>query len=99
MGEWIYFLHSPRERFAETMTEDEQATFGRHVAHLQAGLDAGRLVLAGPTTGDVNTGIAVFEADDEAEARAFMEADPAIATGLCTGELRPFRVSFLRGGA
>ena len=26
-----------------------------------------------------------------------MEADPAIAGGFCRGELRPFRVSFLRG--
>jgi hypothetical protein len=34
---------------------------------------------------------------DEAAARRFMEEDPVIAGGFATGELRPFRVSLLRG--
>jgi hypothetical protein len=34
---------------------------------------------------------------DEAAARRFMEEDPVIADGFATGELRPFRVSLLRG--
>ena len=45
----------------------------------------------------MNTGVCVFEAPDEASARALMEGDPAIAEGFATGELRPFRVSLLRG--
>ena len=97
MAEWIYFLHAPREDFAATMTPEEAAVFEEHFAHLQRLLADGTLVLAGPTTGRVNTGINVFEADDEAAARRIMEADPAIARGVCTGELRPFRVSLLRG--
>ena len=36
-------------------------------------------------------------ADPAEAARAVMEADPAIATGLMRGELRPMRVAFLRG--
>jgi hypothetical protein len=39
----------------------------------------------------------VFEAPDEASARAFMDEDPAIASGIGRGELRPFHVSLLRG--
>jgi hypothetical protein len=39
----------------------------------------------------------VIEAPDEEAARAIMEADPAIALGHARGELRPFRVSLLRG--
>lgn len=97
MAEWVYFLHAPRERFAETMTPEEEAVFGEHFAHLQRLLADGSLVLAGPTTGAVNTGISVFEAPDEAAARAIVDADPAVASGLCTAELRPFRVSLLRG--
>ena len=97
MAEWIYFLHAPREDFAATMTPAEQVTFGEHFAYLQRLLEEGTLVLAGPTTGRVNTGISVFEAPDEAAAEAIMAADPAIAGGVCTGELRPFRVSLLRG--
>ena len=97
MAEWIYFLHPPREDFAETMTDEEQEVWGRHFERLQQLLADGVLVLAGPTLGPVNTGVCVFEADDEASARAVMEADPAIAEGFATGELRPFRVSLLRG--
>lgn len=33
----------------------------------------------------------------EAPARQIMADDPAIAGGFATGELRPFRVSLLRG--
>lgn len=97
MAEWIYFIHPPREQFAATMTEEEMAVFGEHFAYLQRLLADGVLVLAGPTTGEVNTGICVFEAEDEAAARQVMDNDPVIARGVATGELRPFRVSLLRG--
>lgn len=97
MAEWLYFLHAPREHFGATMSDEEQAAFGAHFAYLEGLLADGTLVLAGPTTGRLNTGINVFEAPDEDAARAIMEGDPAIAAGICTGELRPFRVSLLRG--
>jgi uncharacterized protein YciI len=98
MAEWIYFIHPPRENFVETMTEDEAAIMTEeHFPHLQRLYDEGTLVLAGPTFGRVNTGITVIEAETEDEARAVMAADPAVSSGLMTGELRPMRVSFLRG--
>ena len=97
MAEWIYFIHPPRENFAETMTEEEQAVWGVHAELLARRLNEGSLILAGPTFGKVNTGICVFEAEDEAAARAYMEEDPTIAQGFARGELRPFRASFLRG--
>jgi uncharacterized protein YciI len=55
------------------------------------------IVLVGPTLGPVNTGIAIFEAPDEDAARKLMEEDPVVAGGYARGELRPFRVSLLRG--
>lgn len=55
------------------------------------------LILVGPTLGPVNTGIAILEAPDEAAARRLMEEDPVTAGGFARGELRPFRVSFMRG--
>jgi uncharacterized protein YciI len=97
MAEWIYFLHPPREDFAATMTDAERAVWGVHFERLQRLLADGTLILAGPTLGRVNTGICVIEAPDEDAARAIMEADPAIAGGHARGELRPFRVSLLRG--
>lgn len=97
MAEWIYFIHAPRENFADTMTKDEEAVWGTHFERLQRLLAEGTLILAGPTLGPVNTGIAIIEADDETEARRLMEEDPAIASGIARGELRPFRTALLRG--
>lgn len=99
MAQWIYFLHAPRERFAETITDEEQAIMGRHAGYLETLLEQGTLLLAGPTLGPVNTGIAIYEAPDEAAARAILDADPSIVEGLMRGELRPFRASFVRGAA
>ena len=97
MAEWIYFIHPPRDDFAATMTDEERAVWGTHFERLQRLLAHGTLILAGPTLGKINTGIAVIEAADETEAQRLMEEDPAIASGFARGELRPFRVSFLRG--
>jgi len=97
MPEWIYFLHPPRENFATTMTDAERRVWAEHFEHLKRQLAYGFLVLAGPTLGRQNTGIVVFEAADHAAAQQIMEADPAIKGGFARGELRPFRVSLLRG--
>ena len=95
--EWIYFIHPPREDFAATMTDEEREVWDRHFDRLQRLLAEGTLILAGPTLGRVNTGIAVIEAPDEDAARTLMEEDPAISSGFARGELRPFRASLLRG--
>jgi uncharacterized protein YciI len=97
MSEWIYFIHPPREDFAATMTDEEKAVWSIHFERFERAMAEGMLVLVGPTLGSINTGIAIFEAPDEAAARRFMEEDPVIACGFATGELRPFRVSLLRG--
>ncbi len=97
MAEWIYFIHPPRDDFAATMTDVEKECWGRHWERIQQLYADGVIVLVGPTLGPHNTGICVFEAPDEAAAREIMEADPTIAEGFATGELRPFKVSLLRG--
>jgi uncharacterized protein YciI len=97
MAEWIYFIHAPREDFAATMTDEEDRVWSEHFARLKRLLAEGTLILAGPTLGRINTGVAVIEAPDEASARRIMEEDPTIASGIATGELRGFRVALLRG--
>jgi uncharacterized protein YciI len=97
MAEWIYFLHPPRDDFAATMTEEEQQVWGVHFERLQRLLAEGVLVMAGPTLGPINTGIAILDAPDEETARRLMEEDPVVAGGYARGELRPFMVSLLRG--
>lgn len=95
--EWIYFIHPPRENFAATMTAEEKEVWGVHFERLQRLLAEGTLIMAGPTLGDVNTGIAVFEAPDENAARRIMDEDPVFVSGFARRELRPFRVALLRG--
>jgi uncharacterized protein YciI len=97
MSEWIYFIHTPRDDFAATMTDAEKAAWATHFERFQRLLAEGSIILVGPTLGKINTGIAIFEAPDEAAARALMNEDPVIAGGFARGELRPFRVSLLRG--
>src|SRR3954471_22636879 len=97
MAEWIYFIPPPRDNFAATMTAEEQAVWGVHFERFERLLAEGVIVLVGPTLGDGNTGIAILEAPDEAAARRIMDEDPVIAGGYARGELRPFRVSLLRG--
>jgi uncharacterized protein YciI len=79
------------------MTPEEQDVWRRHADRLLRLLEDGCLVLAGPTLGRHNTGIAIFEAPDEDAARQIMDGDPVVTGGYARGELRPFRVSFLRG--
>jgi len=95
--EWIYLLHPPRDDFAATMTAEEEAVWAEHFQRLQLLLANGQLILAGPTLGTVNTGLAIFDAPDEQAARQVMEEDPVVRGGYARGELRPFRVSLLRG--
>ena len=97
MAEWIYFIHAPRENFADTMTDEEVAVWGVHFERFQRLLAEGTIVLVGPTLGPVNTWIAILEAPDEAAARRIMDEDPVIAGGFARGELRPFRISLMRG--
>ena len=97
MPEWIYFLHPPRDDFAATMTDEEREVWGVHFERLQRLLAEETLVLAGPTFGTINTGIAIFEAPDEDAARQIMNEDPVVSGGYARGELREFRVSLLRG--
>jgi uncharacterized protein YciI len=97
VGEWIYFIHPPRENFAATMTDEERQVWDVHFERFERMLAEGTLILAGPTLGRVNTGIAIIEAPDEEAARKLMEEDPVIAGGYARGELRPFRASLLRG--
>jgi uncharacterized protein YciI len=97
VAEWIYFIHPPRENFAATMTAAEQAVWGVHFERLQRLLAEGTLILAGPTLGEVNTGICVFEAPDEEAARRIMDEDPVFQAGFARSELREFRTALLRG--
>jgi uncharacterized protein len=100
MEQWLYILKPTRlGMVTEGPTVEEAATVSRHFAHLQALTEKGVMILVGRTqNADENTiGLAIFEAEDEAAARNLMESDPAVAGGVMTATLYPYRVALMRG--
>ena len=96
MGEWIYFIHPPREDFAATMTEEERTVWGVHFERFGGPGRRHDRPRRADARGRQHRHVHLRGAD-EAAARRFMEEDPVIAGGYARGELRPFRVSLLRG--
>lgn len=54
--------------------------------------------MAGRTTGDDVFGIVIVDTDDEDQARAIMNADPAVAHELMHAELYPYRIAVIGAG-
>jgi uncharacterized protein YciI len=97
--QFIYVLRLvPRLHSDAAWTKEDEMVIGRHLTRFRQATEKGELILAGRTkeTGDKTFGIAIFEAADEAAARAFMESDPAVVAGLMTAELHPFAVALQR---
>ena len=97
MPAWIYFLHPPRDDFAATMTPEEEAVWDVHFERLQRLLAEGVLFSRGRRWDGPTRAVTIFEAPDEAAASRILDEDPVIVSGFARGELRPFRVSLLRG--
>lgn len=81
----------------EAWTEDDHAVTARHFAHLERGAADGIVVMAGRSQDWVGPAIVVLEVEDEQQARAFMESDPFLTSGLFRASLHPFRIALTRG--
>lgn len=80
----------------DAWTDADQEVAARHVAHLRRGAADGIVVLAGRSQDWVGPAIVILEAEDESVARAFMESDPFVTSGLFRADLHPFRVAISR---
>lgn len=99
MAQWIYRIEPTRPGMVVSATDEETAVVAEHLGYLQALKAAGILILAGRTQVDEGTfGITIFEAPDEASARAVMQTDPAVSAGLMRAELYPYAVAVSRDG-
>ena len=96
MSQWIYVMQPLRVDFMATMTSEEHAALDDHRAWLRRLDSAEALLLAGPCLGAVNTGIVVFEAVDDQAAQAVVAEEPLSRGGYMRGELRRYRVDFIR---
>lgn len=97
MSTFVLRLIAPRPDFAQTMTDAEREIMGRHAAHWKPYLDSGQMVVFGPVLdGTGSYGLAVLEAEDEAEIRAFAAADPVVTTDTASFEVGTMPAGFVR---
>lgn len=97
--QYIYVLRPiERLRKEENWTETEENIVNEHFNSLVRLKEGGKLILAGKTGGldDTTFGIVIFEADNDEEASAIMNSDPAVEKGVMTAELFPYRVAIAR---
>lgn len=96
-SQWLYITRPTRpEMLSEGPNEHEQRVIGEHAAHVSRHADEGKVFLIGRTQTKTpkTMGFAMFWAEDEYDAAAFMNTDPAIVNGVMTGELFPYKVAF-----
>ena len=99
--QFLYILKRvPRLHDDSAWTKSDQEAVGRHFQRLQEAAGRGQVILAGRTQepGKDTFGLVIFEVDDEAAAREFMETDPAVVAGAMTAKLHPYAVSVQRKG-
>jgi uncharacterized protein YciI len=97
MSTFVFRLIAPRPDFAMTLTDEEREIMGRHAAHWQPLVDAGRMVVFGPVLDSTGSwGLGVVESDDEATLREFAAADPAVTTGTAIVEIGQMLAGFVR---
>lgn len=94
-GHFLYTIVPCRKTFVDDMSAAEAAVMDDHFAYLKTALRDKHLVLAGPCL-DGAFGVVVLQMESEEEAHRFMAADPAVAAGIMTATLHPFRVSLLK---
>ena len=100
MSTFVLRLIAPRPSFALDMTDEEREIMGRHAAHWQPYIDSGRMVVFGPVLLEEGSfGLAVVEAEDEHELRAFAADDPVVTTGTASYEVGKMPGGFVRSAA
>jgi len=81
--------HGPKWTAAQT--PEMKRTQKAHVNYVLSALDSGKAVLAGPfTDGGEIDGVYVFRASSAAEAKAWAEGDPSVASGFWVAEMHPW---------
>lgn len=97
--QYLYLLRvAPRLHDESKWSDKDKAATGQHFERLKKATASGQVILAGRTTEalDKTFGLVVFEAENEAAAKAFMDADPAVAAGVMTATLHPYSVALQR---
>jgi len=86
MADPLYFLCRllpPRGDFMQTMTADERAMMGQHVAYWTGKVTTGNALVFGPVADPKGGyGIGIIKVESMAEMEALRDADPAMQAGI-----------------
>ena len=94
---FFFKLLPPRPDFHLTMDEKENAVMKNHVAYWTALFEKRKVIVFGPVFDPSGVyGMAVIETDTEEQANLIKDNDPAIASGICTGNLFQMRVGLTK---
>lgn len=92
MNQYLCILRA-RPTLLDDQTPEERAIIARHFEHLCRLDSAGRMLLAGRTLDAPPIGLVILLAPDQPAAQALVDQDPAVAAGLFTAEIRPYRIA------
>ncbi len=99
MSTFVLRLNAPRPTFALDMSDAERQIMVRHAEYWRPWIESGRMVVFGPVLDSGGSwGLAVIEADDEAEVHAFAAHDPVVTTGTGTVEIGKMLAGYVRPG-
>jgi uncharacterized protein len=98
--QFLYILSlNPQYHDLKNWTEQTNETMGLHFNYLKKKFEEGVMKHVGRTDLDFGHedlhGYAVFEAENEGAAQKIMNDDPAVANGLMSAKLLPYRIVFL----
>jgi uncharacterized protein YciI len=78
-------------KWATTSEQERNPILHQHLRNFVALLNSGKIVIAGPFADDTNlAGIFILRANSLAEAKTWVDADPAVKAGLFTPEMHPW---------
>ena len=96
MLQFLYRLEPARiEMVTVGPTPEEAAIVSQHFAYLEALTKQGVMLLVGRTQDNSpdTMGLAIFQSESEAQARAIMNTDPAVKNGVMRAKLFPFKIA------
>jgi uncharacterized protein len=95
---FVGMIRPTRPGFVDDPTPEEIHIMGVHFEYLKKAMEAGTLLMAGPCIAGADTfGLIILRYETEAEARAFLEADPSVVSGVQNATLYPLRLSLWAG--
>jgi uncharacterized protein YciI len=90
---FLYRLQPPQASFVQDMNEAEAKVMERHIAYWQDLLGQGTALAFDPVLHPEEPwGLGLLNLEDETAARAIGDADPAVASGVCTYDVVPMEL-------